>query len=170
MDWSYQREKIFSALQDPALLFAVQKLHLEVAIPTNKTMCTVLLDQAYDTRVAHIKSAASGKFVMFTTDSWTNVNDMSVLNYVASYNGNTYYLESVYTGSISRDTAYITADLNRLMVKYSFSKPLRSSPTTPPRTRAWGPAQTRVPSGVLQWLRAHGVHLMVTEICTSISR
>ncbi|KAE8960878.1 hypothetical protein PF011_g29946 [Phytophthora fragariae] len=120
MGWAFQKGISFNALQDPAFLFAVQQLHPEATIPTDKAMRNVLLDEAYEMSVARIKQAANGKLVTFSTDAWTDVNGMSVINYVAICGAKTYYLESKYTGSISHDIAFIAADLKRVMVKYHF--------------------------------------------------
>ncbi|KAE9228063.1 hypothetical protein PF002_g13657 [Phytophthora fragariae] len=120
MGWAFQKGISFNALQDPAFLFAVQQLHPEATIPTDKAMRNVLLDEAYERSVARIKQAANGKLVTFSTDAWTDVNGMSVINYVAICGAKTYYLESKYTGSISHDIAFIAADLKRVMVKYHF--------------------------------------------------
>ncbi|KAE8961888.1 hypothetical protein PR002_g29765 [Phytophthora rubi] len=170
MGWAFQKGISFNALQDPAFLFAVQQLHPEATIPTDKAMRNVLLDEAYEMSVARIKQAANGKLVTFSTDAWTDVNGMSVINYVAICGAKTYYLESKYTGSISHDIAFIAADLKRVMVKYHFLDACAVvTDNTSVNKGAWEQLQRDFPRVFFHGCAAHVVHLMVKEICSSIS-
>ncbi|KAE8956316.1 hypothetical protein PR001_g31774, partial [Phytophthora rubi] len=170
MGWAFQKGISFNALQDPAFLFAVQQLHPEATIPTDKAMRNVLLDEAYEMSVARIKQAANGKLVTFSADAWTDVNGMSVINYVAICGAKTYYLESKYTGSISHDIAFIAADLKRVMVKYHFLHACAGvTDNTSVNKGAWEQLQRDFPRVFFHGCAAHVVHLMVKEICSSIS-
>ncbi|KAE9345842.1 hypothetical protein PF008_g8575 [Phytophthora fragariae] len=63
----------------------------------------------------------TGKKYTLYTDGWTDVNGKSVINYVLECEGDTYFLESVYTGSTSHDALFSAADVKRVVESAKFT-------------------------------------------------
>ncbi|KAG3072662.1 hypothetical protein PI124_g21217 [Phytophthora idaei] len=58
--------------------------------------------------------------VTIVTDSWTGINGLPVINYVAVAGKKTHFLESVHTGCQSHDAEFLVQDIKRVVNKYNF--------------------------------------------------
>ncbi|KAE8894871.1 hypothetical protein PF006_g670 [Phytophthora fragariae] len=105
----------FNKATHPSLLQALQMLHPGVDIPFAHQLSTTLLNMCYRDFKVKMVHKITGKKCTLYTDGWTDVNGKSVINYVLECEGETYFLESVYTGSTSHDTLFLAADVKKVI-------------------------------------------------------
>ncbi|KAG6586974.1 Transposase [Phytophthora cinnamomi] len=105
-----------------SLLDALQLLNPGVEVPSADQLSTTLLDRAYTKSLKTMEKSLSGRMATLVSDAWTDINGQPVMNYVVVCGKNTHFLESVYTGARAHDTEYLTADIGRVIAKYSFLK------------------------------------------------
>lgn len=82
-------------------------------------MATKYLDELYDDTQARILEMTQSKVMCLTTDTWTNVNGISVVNYVALTDQECVFLESQESGVQRHSGAWIAEDVTRVIEKYS---------------------------------------------------
>ncbi|KAE9360174.1 hypothetical protein PR003_g384 [Phytophthora rubi] len=111
----------FNKATHPSLLQALQMLHPGVDIPSAHQLSTTLLNMCYRDFKVKMVHKITGKKCTLYTDGWTDVNGKSVINYVLECEGETYFLESVYTGSTSHDTLFLAADVKKVIKSAKFS-------------------------------------------------
>ncbi|KAE9329500.1 hypothetical protein PF001_g886 [Phytophthora fragariae] len=111
----------FNKATHPSLLQALQMLHPGVDIPFAHQLSTTLLNMCYRDFKVKMVHKITGKKCTLYTDGWTDVNGKSVINYVLECEGETYFLESVYTGSTSHDTLFLAADVKKVIKSAKFS-------------------------------------------------
>ena len=62
-----------------------------------------------------VQSVMNNARVCMSSDAWTSVRGQSVVNYLASIHGKSFYIESVTTGSVSHTGEWIFRDLSRVI-------------------------------------------------------
>lgn len=66
-----------------------------------------------------MSAALARRFSSLVTDGWTDINGIAVINYLAICGYQTFFLESVYTGSTS-DAVLLADDIQRVIRKDDF--------------------------------------------------
>ncbi|KAG3102976.1 hypothetical protein PI125_g13986 [Phytophthora idaei] len=105
--WFYSTGMAFDKASHPTLLLALQILHPGVAIPSPYELATTLLNMCYSDFKMMMSHKLRGKKCTLNTDGWTDINGKSVINYVLECEGESYFLESTYTGSTSHDAEFL---------------------------------------------------------------
>ncbi|ETN15586.1 hypothetical protein PPTG_06830 [Phytophthora nicotianae INRA-310] len=101
-----------------ALLEALQVLNPGIRVPSAHKLANQLLDSSYDKYINRLTTSLAGRVVTLETDAWTDINGMSVINYMAVSENLFFFLESNYTGEQSHNTPFLAADVKRVLLKY----------------------------------------------------
>ena len=96
----------------------VQVLRADVQVPSRKQLASTILDQKHLELTAHLRAALKNQAVCLSTDGFTNVNHESVVNYLVTSQGKSFYLESVNTGTQGHSAEWMAADIERILLSY----------------------------------------------------
>ncbi|KAJ8550390.1 hypothetical protein ON010_g10679 [Phytophthora cinnamomi] len=111
-----------------------------------------------------------GQIVTIVTDGWTDINGLSVINYMAVAGKKTYYSESVYTGSQGHEVAFLTEDIKRIVTKYEFMcVGAVVTDNTATNKAAWELLQPEFPRIFFHGCACDAVHLLVKDTVAKVS-
>ncbi|POM78926.1 Transposase putative [Phytophthora palmivora] len=110
----------FYKVEHNVLLKALQLLEPGVKLPSSFQLATTFLDDAYSKSLLVMQVELEGQVLAIVTDSWTDMNGLAVISYVAVACKKTYFLESVYTGAQAHDAAFLATDIKLVIDKYEF--------------------------------------------------
>lgn len=162
--WVYSTGMAFYKVEHEALLKALQLLNPGVQLPTYFQLSTTFLDRTYTKSLVWMQVELDGQTVTIVTDGWTDINGLSVINYVAVVGRKTFFLESVYTGSQGHDAQFLSADIKRVVLKYDFlSVGAVVTDNTATNKAAWELLQQEFPRLFFHGCAYHALHLLVKD-------
>ncbi|KAE9332320.1 hypothetical protein PR003_g14573 [Phytophthora rubi] len=159
----------FNKATHPSLLQALQMLHPGVVIPSAHQLSTTLLNMCYRDFKVKMVHKITGKKCTLYTDGWAGVNGKSVINYVLECEGETYFLESVYTGSTSHDALFLAADVKRVIESAKFTTIVAVvTDNTAANQLMWSTLQREYPEMFFHGCIVHVIHLIVKDMVSKL--
>lgn len=105
-----------------------------------------MLDYKYGELSACLREELSEKRLCLSTDGFTNVNHESVINYLATAQGKSFFLEAVQTGKVSHTGEMLAKDVERIISTHShFQVAGVVTDNTSANKVAWSLLQTKYP-------------------------
>ena len=89
-----------------------------MCLPSRKQLSDSLLDRKHADIKTGVLASIKGSYVCLSTDGFTNVNHESVVNYLATSHGKSYFLEAVNTGAQGHTAAWLASDIERIVLQY----------------------------------------------------
>lgn len=90
-----------------------------MVLPSRKKLSTILLDRAFSRVKNGVMQKLNGQSVCLTSDGWTNIKGCAVVNYLVSFQGQSYFLEAASTGKQQHSSAWLAKDILRIIQTYS---------------------------------------------------
>ncbi|OWY99060.1 Transposase [Phytophthora megakarya] len=148
--WLYSTGMDFNKVAHDSCGAALEMLHPGAKAPSQHALRGPLLDKCYQESLDKLRVALARQKATLVSDAWTDVNGLSVINYVATSGNDTFFLESVYTGSESHGASFLANDISRVMQKYGFIRFVAVvTDNTSANRNAWKILQEEYPRSVL---------------------
>lgn len=112
-----------------------------------------------------VNQCMNGAVSCLISDSWSDVRNDAIVNYMAVSPLHSLFLESVATGQISHDHKFIAEDLARVIRRYDttdFAGAVTDNTAT--NKKAWSLLKQWFPSRYFQGCCSHGIHLFVKDV------
>ncbi|KAG6596103.1 uncharacterized protein IUM83_18617 [Phytophthora cinnamomi] len=167
--WFYSTGMAFNKISHPTLAAALSLLQPGSFVPTRQQLATSLLNSCYEDYRLRMAHELSGQPCTLTTDAWTDMTGKAVLNYVAICGEKTFFLESVYTGAVSHDAAFLASDIERVIHDYSWlTVSAVVTDNTPTNKLVWKSLQPKYPRTFFHGCASHVIHLAVKDLVTKL--
>ena len=109
----------FERIEQPHLAKALEILRPDVKLPNQRNLTDNLLDECYrEMKTTIDKKLTEDEIQLWiTSDSWTNISHDAIVNYMATCNRFSLFLESIATGEISHTGEWIASEFIRIINK-----------------------------------------------------
>ena len=162
----YMTGTSFARMEEPHFLEALKKLRPNSKLPSRKDLGGRLLDDAD----RNVKEKVDGwlghdRYGCITTDSWSNIKNEAVINYMFVSEDTNLFLESKQTGEFSHTATYLASDLSRVIEGIATGHVAGAiMDNTSANKAAWLILKEGHPELFFQGCVAHGLHLLVKDI------
>jgi hypothetical protein len=161
----YATATSFNRVENKYLKEAIKMLRPgDNILPTRKQLATTLLHKCYNELRERVEKQLRGKTVCMTNDSWSNVKNDPIMNFMAASPACTLFLESVATGVQAHTHKYIADEITRIFNSYNTTFAGAVTDNTSTNKAAWCLLHKRHPSCFFQGCASHGLHLLVKDI------
>lgn len=172
-EWWYRTGTPFYKAEDPGFMNSLRLLRADCPKITRKNLAGPLLDACYDKLLTDLEQQTLSGHLCISSDGWSNTHGEPIINYMGKCStGETYFLESVATGTTSHSAQYILTDLKRVIDK-KIAKGIEVSGVTTDNTntnkRVWKDLEEAYPWMFFQGCVCHGFHLLVKDILENSS-
>ncbi|HEY9300046.1 MAG TPA: DUF domain-containing protein, partial [Phormidium sp.] len=106
----------FKAMENANLKLAVDVCRPGASVPSRKRLSTTLLDHCYTVMKEKVEKALeeTSSFVCITSDGWSNVNNDSIINYMAVASPKTFFIDCVNMEEKAHTSSFIANDIIRV--------------------------------------------------------
>lgn len=163
--WVYSTGMALYKAEHSSLLEALQVLNAGATVPSPYQLATSLLDKAYEHSIEKLNARLEGRLATLVTDAWTDINGLSVVNYIAVSGADAFFLESAYIGSQSHDAEFLCGDVVRVLIKYkeiAFCSVVTDNTCT--NKLMWKELQVKYPKLFFHGCICHALHLLVKDL------
>jgi len=159
----------FQWVEEKHLLFAFKVARPNVEVPIRKILAGRALERCYEkVWIASEKTLqVSNRIGCIITDSSSNTNNESIVNYMIIVDQLSQFLESVATEEQSNTAKFITDGLDRviwLVTEKGIKIAGAVTYNTAMNKKAWIGLQRRYPKMYFQGCSSHGLHLLVKDL------
>ena len=160
----YMTATSFVRVEEHHLLLALQKLRPDVSLPSRRDLSGKLLNNAHRQVKEKVDTwLARDLFACITSDAWSNVKNESVINYMLVSGDISLFLESKQTGEEAHTSAFLAADISRVIASTNGKVSGAIMDNTSANKRAWILLKALHPDKFFQGCVAHGLHLLVKD-------
>ncbi len=155
----------FQRIEEPHLLNAFKICHPDVVLPNRRKLGGALLNKAFESVQSKVLEyfSSPNMCVSIITDSWSNISNDSVVNYMA-VGQKTFFLEAVYTGQQSHNAEWIASDISRVIENLPCRVAGATTDNASTNKAAWTILSKKYPLMFFQGCVSHGLHLLVKDI------
>lgn len=160
-----------SKLSHPAFLEALQILRPDVKIPDRNKLSNELLDRAYEKVAGKLQATLNeGGYICMTSDAWTSVLGLSVINFIAVTRKGTYFAGCKHAKSISHSAMNMFAILEAEVLKLGgFDKVAGlCTDNTSTNKKMWRMFDAKYPLFFSFGCICHGLHLLVKDFAVHV--
>ena len=162
----YSTASSFQRVEDVHLAVAIKVLRSDDNIlPSGKELSGSLLDAFHADLKDKVEKRINGAISCLIADSWSNVQNDAIINYMAVSFECSIFLESVATGQISHNHEFIANDIARVIRAYemnNFAGAVTDNTST--NKKAWKLKRQWFPSRYFQGCCSHGLHQFIKDV------
>jgi hypothetical protein len=155
----------FVRIEESHFIKAFKVLRPDATPPSRKDLAGKLLNKAYAQVQAKVGSYLNRvAYSCLTSDSWTNIKNEAVINYMLVSEEMSLFLESHSTQEIAHTAQFTCRDMSRVIDKTSGKISGGTMDNTSVNKSAWILLKAAYPDMFFQGCVAHGLHLLVKNI------
>ena len=161
----YMTGMAFARIEESHFVQAVKLLRPDATLPSRKDLAGQLLNKAYAEVQAKVDVWLNrDTYSCLTSDSWTNIKNEAVLNYMLVSEEMSLFLESHSTQEIAHTAQFICLDMSRVIDRTPGNIAGGTMDNTSANKAAWVLLKAAYPDMFFQGCVAHGLHLLVKNI------
>ena len=161
----YMTGMSFARIEESHFIQALRVLRPDVTLPSRKDLAGKFLNKAYDQVHEKVDSWLNrNTYSCLTSDSWTNIKNEAVVNYMLVSEEMSLFLESHSTQEIAHTAQFTCFDMSRVIDKTPGFIAGGTMDNTAANKAAWVLLKAAYPDMFFQGCVAHGLHLLVKNI------